>query len=52
MYLNNFTQSAVHARRQGDEIAKYSVVAETMKLLASSSYGYQVTDRNRQTVTK
>ena len=28
------------------------VVAETMKLLANSSHGYQLTDRNRHTVTK
>ena len=29
-----------------------SVVAETMKLLANSSYGYQIMDRSRQTVAK
>ena len=28
------------------------VVAETMKLLANSSYGYQIMDRSRHTVTK
>ena len=29
-----------------------SVVAETMKLSANSSYGYQIMDRSRHTVTK
>ena len=45
-------QSAVDARRQGDENPKSSVVAETMMLLANSSYGYQVIDRSRHTVSK
>ena len=40
------------ARRQGDENPNSSVVAETMKLLADSSYGYQIMDRSRHTVTK
>ena len=50
--LNNFVQSAVDARRQGDENPNSSVVAETMKLLANSSYGYQIMDRSQHTVTK
>ena len=50
--FNNFVQSAVDARRQGDENPNSSVVTETMKLLANSSYGYQIMDRSRQTVTK
>ena len=50
--FNNFVQSAVDARRQGDENPNSSFVAETMKLLANSSYGYQIMDRNRHTVTK
>ena len=50
--FNSFVQSAVNARRQGDENPKSSVVAETMKLLANSSYGYQIMDRSRHTVTK
>ena len=50
--FNNFVQSAVNARRERDENPNSSVVAETMKLLASSSYGYQIMDRNRHTVTK
>ena len=35
-------QSAVDARREGDENPNSGVVAETMKLLANSSYGYQI----------
>ena len=50
--FNIFVQSAVIARRQGDENPNSSVVAETMKLLANSSYGYQIMDRSRHTVTK
>ena len=36
--FSSFVQSAVNARRQ-DENPNSSVVAETMKLLANSSYG-------------
>ena len=50
--FNNFVQSAVVARRQGDKSPIFSVVAETMKLLANSSYGCQIMDRSRDTVTK
>ena len=50
--INNFVESAVDARRQGDENPNSSVVAETMKLLANSSYGYQIMDRSRHTLTK
>ena len=50
--FNNFVQSAVDARRHGDENPNSSVVAETMKLLPNSSYGYQIMDRSRHTVTK
>ena len=35
---NNFVQSAVDARRQKDENPNYSVVAETMKLLAKRAW--------------
>ena len=45
-------QSAVDARRQGDENPNSSVAAETIKLLANRSYGYQVMDRSRRIVTK
>ena len=50
--FNSFVQSAVNARRQRDENPNSSVVAETMKFLANSSYGYQIMDRSRHTVTK
>ena len=50
--FDNFAQFAVDARRQKDENPNSSVVAETMKLLANSSYGYQIMDRSRHTVTK
>ena len=47
-----FFQSVVDARRAGDENLDYSVVAETMKLLGNSSYGYQSMDKSRHTETK
>ena len=50
--FNKFAQSGVDDRREGDENPNSSVVAETMKLLANSSYGYQIMDRSRHTVTK
>ena len=50
--FNSFVQSTVNARRQGDEKPNSSVVAETMKFLANNSYGYQIMDRSRHTVTK
>ena len=42
----------VDARRAGGENPDSSVVAETMKLLGNSSYGYQIMDRSRHTKTK
>ena len=50
--FNSFVQAAVDARREGDENPNSSVVAETMNLLADSSYGYQIIDPSRHTVTK
>ena len=50
--FNSFVQSAVDARRQSDENPNTNVVAETMKFLANSSYGYQNIDRSGHTVTK
>ena len=50
--FNSFVQSAVDARRKGDENPNSSVVAETMKLLANNSYGYEIMYRSRHTVTK
>ena len=52
MSFNNFVQSTVDARRQGDENPNSSVVADAMKLLVNNSYGYQIMDRSRHTVTK
>ena len=49
--FNNFVQSAVNARRHGDEKTNSSVVAETMKLLANGSYGYQSLDRSHHSIT-
>ena len=50
--FDNFVQSAVNARRQKDENPNSSALAETMKLLADISYGYQIIDRGKHTVTK
>ena len=50
--FNSFVHAAVDARKKGDENPNSSVVAETMRLLANSSYGYQFMDRSRHTVTK
>ena len=47
-----FVQSAVDGKMNGDETHNSSVVAETMELLANSSYGYQIMDPSRHTVTK
>ena len=50
--FNKFVQSVVDARREGDENPHSGVVAETMKLIGNSSYGYQIMDRSRHTITK
>ena len=50
--FNSFAQSALNARRQGDKNPNSSVVAETKKLLAKSSHGYQIIERSRHTGTK
>ena len=47
--FNGFVQSVVDARHEGDENPGSSVVAETMKLIGNSSYGYQIMDRSRHT---
>ena len=52
IYFNSFVQSAVDARKQGEENPNSSVVEETTKLLAYSSYGYQTMDGSQHTVTK
>ena len=51
-FFNIFVQSAVNARREEDENPNSSFVADRLKLLANSSYGYQFLDRSRHTVTK
>ena len=44
--FNSLVQAAVDARRKGNENLNSSVVAETMKLLANSTYGCQIMDRS------
>ena len=50
--FSSFVQSAANARIQRDENPNSSVVAETKKLLASSSYGYEIMDRSQYNVEK
>ena len=50
--FEGFVSPVVGARRRGDENKDSSVVAETMKLIANSSYGHQIIDRSRHTNTK
>ena len=50
--FNSSVQAAVDERRRGEENPNSIVVAETMKLLANSSYDHQIIDRSRHTVTK
>ena len=50
--FNNFNQSVVNARREGDENPLSEVVAEIIKFLGNSSYGFQIMDRSRHTITK
>ena len=45
-------QLAVNACRQKDEKPNSNVVAETMKLLANSSYCHQIMDRSRHSIKK
>ena len=50
--FKNFVQSVVDAKREGDENPLSGVVAETMKFLGNSSYGYQIMNRPRHTIKK
>ena len=50
--FKKIVQSSVCARREEDKNPNSIVVAETMKLLANSSYDYQNMDRSHYTVTK
>ena len=45
-------QNAVNAPCQGEGKPNSSVVAETMKLLANSSYGYQLMNRSHHSITE
>ena len=49
--FNSLVQAAVDAKRKDDENPNSTVVAETMKLLADISYGYQIKEGSRHTVT-
>ena len=50
--FNSFVQSVVDARSQSDENPNSSAIEETTIFLANSSYGNQIMDRSRHTVTK
>ena len=50
--FNSFVQLAVDAKKLKAKYPNSGVVAETMKLLADSSYGYHIMDRSRHTVKK
>ena len=50
--FKDFVNSVVQARREGDYNPQSSVVAETMKLIGNSSYGYQIMNRSKQTNTR
>ena len=50
--FNSFLQSAVDARRKGDENPNSSVVVEKIELLANRFHGCQIMDRSRHIVTK
>ena len=50
--FNNFVQSPVNARREGDENPNSGAVAETSNLVANSSYGYKIIDRSIHMVKK
>ena len=45
-------QSAVDAKKRSDETPNSSVVSQTMKFPANSSYGYQIIDWSRLSVTR
>ena len=50
--FKGFVKSVVKARRLGDQNKNSTVISETMKLLRNNSYGYQIMDRSKHTVTK
>ena len=50
--FESFVENVVDARQEGDRNKESTVVAETMKLIRSSSYAYQILYRSRHTSTK
>ena len=50
--FNIFVQSAVNVRREGHKNPNSNVVAETMNLLANSSYVCQIMNRRQHTVAE
>ena len=50
--LNGLVQYAMNAGREIDEKLNFSVLAETMILLANSPYGYRLMYQSQHTVTK
>ena len=42
----------MEARREADKNTSSSVVADTMKLIGNSSYGYQIMDRSKHSKTQ
>ena len=50
--FESFVENVVDARRDGGRNKESTVVAETMKLVRSSSYAYQILYRSRNTSTK
>ena len=50
--FNSFVQSVVDASRADDENPLSGVAAETIKILGSSSFGYQIMDRSKHTMTR
>ncbi len=50
--FQHFVDPVVEARREGDKNPDSRVVADTMKLLGNKSYGYQIMNRAKHSVTK
>jgi hypothetical protein len=48
--FNDFAESVSNARRKGDD-AKYSMIAEMMKLVGNSAFGRSCMNKNKQTKT-
>ena len=49
--FKGLVKSVVEGWRLGDQNKNSTVIAETMTLLSNSSYGYQIMDRSKHTVT-